>query len=262
MTLPLGRPLKYAAHGFVQPVRATREAIPRFAAARYGGPAPLIDAIGSLASTTFDPDRLHPNVRAFWEGMHPSMWVESLRWERWALALAAPYVPLAAAAGNLRVRDRIDVPTPMSSSVRRVEWPDGSRSREWIRTFTGTSELFYAAAMRPWTDGDRSYLSMAFPFGRAHLMVLLRLHNHGGGMQLSTRDDDLAGTYMVIPLARHFVALPGPPTQETLSNGPSHDGVVVQHEGFAAGRRTFAMRYRIVMGAPVGERAQPYLPSM
>ncbi len=247
MRLPLGRPLRYGDHAFVQPVRGTRDPIPRFVQAQVigEGTVPLLDDLDALASESFVPSRLHPRIRAFFETPCTGMTVDWLRWEPWALGLASVYVPVAARLGNLRVLDRVEQPRPMSSSVRALRWPDGSTSREWIRTLSGTSQLFYAAALRPWRTPEKSYFSMAFPFGSVHLMVLLRLRQRGELLELSTRNDTIAGTYTIVPGERHFVALPGPPTHEVLSYELADDGLEVLHEDFLGSRRTFAMRYRL-----------------
>lgn len=247
MRLPLGRPLPYRDYPFVQPVRGTRDPIPRFVRAEVvdDGPVCMLDDMQALASASFAPSRLHPRIRAFFETPCTGMTVEWLRWERWALGLAAIYVPAAACLGNLCMLDRVLQPRPMSSSMRTLRWPDGSTSREWIRTLSGTSQLFYAAAVRPWRSEEGSYLSVAFPFGPVHLMVLFRLRQCGELLQLSTRNDTLAGTYSIVPGARRFVALPGPPTDEVLSYEFTSDGLAVVHEDFLGPRRTFAMRYRV-----------------
>ena len=256
MTLPLARPLAYGDYPFVQPVRAGTGSIPTLDSPVSGANlhpqrVPLFDDLRILDCATFDASRLHPEVRRFYETPHRRMTVAALRWERWALGLALAYVPVAARLENLRVPDRVNTPTPMSSSVRRLTWPDGTSSREWVRCVAGTSQLFYVAALRPWSDGERSYLSMAFPFGPGHLMVLLRTREEAGELVFSTRDDSLAGTYAIIPRERAFVAFPGPPNDETLRATATTDGVAVVHEGHLGARRTFTMRYGIRGGRTV-----------
>ena len=251
MRLPLGRPLPYRRYPFVQAVRVNglgtvpRHCLEENVSAQR---APLIPGFDALRSSGFDPDQVHPLLRGFYENDEPhQMRVEWLHWEPWATPLALAYVPLARRLGNLCVPAEIDADARMSSAVQHLDLPDGGSSRRWIRTLSGTCQTFYVAALRTWVDPERcaTYWSLAFPYPGMHLMVLLQVRNQGDGIVVSSRDGGLAGTYAVLPGRHRFVALPGPPTHETLSFWVEGGCVVGQHEDFIAGRRTFAMRYRI-----------------
>jgi hypothetical protein len=241
MRLPLLRPLRYRDFAFVQGVQRGDWPV-------QPGRASLIDDLDSLRSATFDPARVHPTIRRFYEGSTgcrmSALW---LRWETWALPLAYAYVPIARRLGNLCVPDVIDDGARMSSTVHRFSPSDGNESRRWTRAFSGANTQFYTAAFRPWVDREAgaTYLSMAFPFPGAHVMVLLRMRNDGDGMVCSTRYDDLAGTYLVMAGRTRFVALPGPPTDEVLTFRAQTDDITALHEDFMYDRRTFALEYRI-----------------
>lgn len=208
----------------------------------------LVPRFDELASKTFRPDAVDPLVRAFYE--HTTRFeieVQHLAWRRWARPLSLPYRWITGTLGNLRVPPRIDEPRDMSSDVRRIDLRDGGASRAWTRTFSGTNEAFYAAAVRVHTTPDESFLSLAFPLPRAHLAVVLRVENHGAsGVRLTTRRGAISGTYLVLAGEGRFTALPGPPTSEELTFEARPDGVMVgSHVDRLLGRTAFEMRYEI-----------------
>ncbi|MBZ0236403.1 MAG: hypothetical protein K8M05_29010 [Deltaproteobacteria bacterium] len=251
MKLPLGRPLAYERFPFVQAARSpVRAPVPRDVLGERVGPgrAALIPDFDALRSATFHPGRVHPRLRGFYERPEPHhMRVEWLRWEPWAEPLAFAYLPLARRVGNLCIPRLVDGGARMSSSVQELFLHDGGSSRRWVRTLSGTSRVFYIAALRTWVDehGQASYWSLAFPFPGINLMVLLRLRNVDDGIEVSSRADELTGTYVIVPGRRVFVALPGPPTHEVLRFWVEGEAVAGAHEDFLGGRRAFALRYRI-----------------
>ena len=135
----------------------------------------------------------------------------------------------------------------MLSSVRTLDLGPSGSSRESVRLWSGSGRLFYIAAFRPWVDwkGHSTYFSMAFPLPSTQLMVLLRLRNVGAGLTFSSDDRAPAGTYVIVAGAGGFVALPGPPTSETLSLDVKDGTIACRHVDNVRGRLAFSLDYRV-----------------
>jgi hypothetical protein len=148
--------------------------------------------------------------------------------------------------GNLFMPPTTSAPRRMTSAIFPVTWSDDVSTQLWVRTFTGSNELFYVGSLLGAVVEGRSYLSVAFPVRAGHLLVVLRLSNaHRGGMVADSRDDRFAGTYLVLPRDGLSLVLPGPPTAERLSFAPTAGRIDGSHEGFLGGRRTFRVEYGI-----------------
>ncbi|GAB5543892.1 MAG: hypothetical protein SangKO_036520 [Sandaracinaceae bacterium] len=245
MSLPLGRPLRYADHPLVAEIPPTAGRVDTSTLSPQGPPVPLVDDLEALRSESFDPSEVHPRLRDFFEGPRSRVVLERVRWARWALPLGAVYAPLAERLGNLRVPLHLEEPRPMASAVRAY-----GDARSWTRCFSGDASLFYTGALRTWRrpDGASSYLSMTFPFPYVQLLVVLRLTSPSGGLVGRSAGDGVAGTYLIVPGARRFVALPGPPTEETLRFTVEGERLRCRHEDRLLGRLAFQLDYGLDEG--------------
>lgn len=242
MSLPLFRPLRFADHALVSPIPAASGRVDASTLAVDGAVAGYVLELDALRSCTFAPRDVHPRIRHFLASSrgHSKTMMEA-RWEPWARALAWLYSPLAEHLGNLRVPERRDEPVSIKSDVRRA-----GADRIVTRTMRGSGRLFYTAALRSGVtdDGRASCMAMTFPFPRANLLVVLRLCNDGDGL-VATTGAPGGGTYGILPRGDRFVALPGPPTEETLTFRVEGGSVRVCHEDYLLGRRAFTIDYRV-----------------
>ena len=177
--------------------------------------AGIVASVDELAGPEFDPARIDPLVREFYE--HTTRFALDIvpEWRLWvrpgyllyrtvvARPLGQANVPMNQRETQRGIRSRIDTITPTGSHVVAI--------RGWIRSFTDTDEPIYIGIYTTYRHGDRGYVSVGFPLPQASFTAtLLPRARAGGGMVLTSRsDDDQPGHYLayIDPATRDLTVL-------------------------------------------------------
>jgi hypothetical protein len=155
--------------------------------ARIGGLIPCFDA---LSSSSFDPSRVHADIRAFYEQTH------AYQLDTWAttyfparLALWALVQTISRKVDQLNFPlDGLDTAHGMTSEIVLLREPDGTiRYTGWFRKLQRTGRViytgFYMVARPPHADGP--CVKVVFPMPGGSATVLLRPENvDGEGLRL------------------------------------------------------------------------------
>lgn len=149
--------------------------------------AGLIADLEQLRSPAFDPDRVHPNVRDFYER---SARYALDAWSEWNPLLKPAAAAVRALFGArlqqlnvpLRPLETADGMTSRVALVSRLD-SDGPEFAAWTRTFESSGMTIYAGAystcMPPNAGGPCVRVVFPLPNGRA--VVILEPHNEPGG---------------------------------------------------------------------------------
>lgn len=140
--------------------------------------AGLLSDMADLDGPGFDPTRLHPAIRDFYE--HTAMWEMDAwaRWTRWA----EPGGRAIAAVFSRRLRqlalplDPLDVAHGLDSRVVRLTAPDGTHlGTAWQRTLRATGATAFGGfyGVRNLPGADRPSVRVVFPLPNGSVTVLL-----------------------------------------------------------------------------------------
>ena len=148
--------------------------------------AGLLPDIGMLAGVGFDPDRLHPDVRDFYE--RTGLW-RMEAWVQWApvFAVGGWFVTrfFGRRVGQLALPIRsLDTARGIDSRVERVVGADGGyRGAAWLRTSRATGEYIYSGFYRvsQLPGSDRPSVHVSFPLPLGNVQVFLRPEVEEGG---------------------------------------------------------------------------------
>lgn len=232
-----------------------------------------MDDLDAFARDDFDPGRVHPTIRDFYEStLDYAMWFD-VDWHRGFRAGAA------GAAHLTRWLEQLNLPGPgadgpwnVESDLRRV--PDDADPREdvrlWTRTRTGTGEAVADPAVEPGQtvfvalygahetpSGDR-LVNVAVPLPGSNLSTVLRPDHLGAGdatgLELTTFAPGQPGLFAVTPagafrLPMHQRFRTYPTTSPAAPSTPVADAdLVTTQEMWLCGRQfltvTYGMRRR------------------
>jgi len=214
----------------------------------------MVDRIESYASDGFEPTRVAPSVRQFYE---QSGGYELDVKPEWAVPwrqLAVLYRPVATRIQQLSIPMRpVSGETALTGRVVGVDADDHSTgTRAWIRSnesrTAGNQQMTYVGIYDRYVADDRSFLRVAFPLPGGTLTGILRVENggdDGDGLVFSSHpavgNSDDAGLYLV--LWGVGIRLP---LNETLVVDPD-SGTTVQavHRVDLLGCSVFELQYRI-----------------
>jgi hypothetical protein len=155
----------------------------------------ILASLDALRGATFDPDRVDPLVREFYE--HTSRFRLSIvpEWRPWmkpAYELFKRVVadPLGQAAipSNIEEAQR-----GMVSTIDTIDLDDDSEIdiRGWIRTFADSGKPIYVGIYTSFRHEDRGYVSVGFPIPSANFTATLLPRNFGERDLLLTSRTDL-----------------------------------------------------------------------
>ena len=162
----------------------------------------ILASLDTLAGPTFDPARVHPLIREFYE--HTSRFKLSIipEWRRsmkpaYGLFKRLVAEPLGQAAipSNIEEAQRGMVSTIDTISL---EGDDEIDIRGWIRTFADTGKPIYVGIYTTFRHEGRGYVSVGFPIPGANFTATLLPRNAGEhDLELSSRADlPYPGHYM------------------------------------------------------------------
>jgi len=154
----------------------------------------IVDSLDSLAGPEFDPARVDPLVREFYE--HTTRFTLDIvpEWRLWvrpgyllyrnllARPLGQASVPMNQRETQRGIRSRIDTIAAPGNDVVAV--------RGWIRSFTDNDEPIYIGIYTTYRDQQRGYVSVGFPLPQASFTATLAPKARpGGGLILTSRSE-------------------------------------------------------------------------
>src|SRR3954449_11785572 len=156
----------------------------------------ILASLDSLDGPTFDPGRVHPLIREFYE--HTSRFRLSIipEWRRWMKPgyelfkrLVAQPLGQAAIPSNTEEAQR-----GMVSTIDTIALNDSEEIniRGWIRTFADSGKPIYVGIYTSFRHEDRGYVSVGFPIPSANFTATLLPRNVGEHDFLLTSRSDLA----------------------------------------------------------------------
>src|SRR5205085_8694313 len=143
----------------------------------------ILASLDSLDGPDFDPRRVHPLIREFYE--HTSRFKLSIvpEWRRWMKPayelfkrMVAEPLGQAAIPSNIEEAQR-----GMVSTIDTIDL-DGDDEidiRGWIRTFADSGKPIYVGIYTTFRHDDRGYVSVGFPIPSANFTATLLPHNSG-----------------------------------------------------------------------------------
>src|SRR6478736_1208392 len=209
--VPLPARTRYVGTGYVRELAATL-------GGSYVADAPdtgIIASLDVLTGPQFDPGRVDPQVREFYE--HTTRFALDIdpEWRLWvrpgyllyrtlvARPLGQASVPMNQRESQRGVRSRIDTISDATGA--------GVAVRGWIRSFADNDEPIYVGIYTTYRHDDRGYVSVGFPIPQASFTAtLLPQPRTGGGLTLTSRgDDDQSGHYLtyIDPVTLELTAL-------------------------------------------------------
>ncbi|MGI8331567.1 hypothetical protein ACRYCC_16510 [Actinomadura scrupuli] len=209
--VPLGARGRYVGTGYVRDLAGVLGGTYVEDAADVG----IVASLDELRGPDFDPARVDPRVREFYE--HTTRFTLDIvpRWRLWvrpgyllyrtllARPLGQASVPMNQREAQRGVRGRIDTITSSQDGVPPI--------RGWIRSFADTDEPIYVGIYTTYRHEGRGYVSVGFPVPQASFTAtLLPRARAGGGLILTSRSDlDQPGHYLtyIDPQSRDLTAL-------------------------------------------------------
>src|SRR4051812_29549035 len=154
----------------------------------------ILASLDGLDGPTFDPGRVHPLIREFYE--HTSRFRLSIipEWRRWMKPgyelfkrLVAEPLGQAAIPSNTEEAQRGMVSTIDTIALNDSEEID---IRGWIRTFADSGKPIYVGIYTSFRHEDRGYVSVGFPIPSANFTATLLPCNAGDhGLVLTSRTE-------------------------------------------------------------------------
>jgi hypothetical protein len=213
----------------------------------------IVASLDALAGPQFDPDRVDPRVREFYE--HTTRFILDIvpEWRLWvrpgyllyrtlvARPLGQASVPMNQREAMRGVRSRIDTITSADSDVVAV--------RGWIRSFADNDEPIYVGIYTTYRHDGRGYVSVGFPLPQASFTAtLLPRPRPDGGLTLSSRGQDgQSGHYLtyIDPGSGELTALAVHGFAEHLDVYVEDNELRADHAFWVFGFPFLVLRYRI-----------------
>ncbi|MGI5232816.1 hypothetical protein [Actinoallomurus sp. CA-142502] len=213
----------------------------------------IVASLDQLRGPDFDPARVDPRVREFYE--HTTRFTLDIvpQWRLWvrpgylvyrtliARPLGQASVPMNQREALRGVRGRIDTITP--------EQDDDVAIRGWIRSFADNDEPIYVGIYTTYRHEGRGYVSVGFPIPQASFTAtLLPRARPGGGLVLTSRSDlDQPGHYLtyVDPDTRDLTAMAVHGFAEQLDVYVRDDELRAEHSFWVFGIPFLVLHYRM-----------------
>lgn len=205
----------------------------------------------------FDTDRVHPEVRRFYEQTDEYDLRYETRWHRGFRFGAALASLVTSRLEQLNLPGRNDGRTRrLESEIAAVPATvDPRGSRVWTRTAPDGQAVFVAVYATHACDGV-TYANVAVPLPGSNLSTVLRPEHDGRGVRFTTRGPGDGGLYLTspigavrLPMDQRFRVLPAGERSVTgtdVGHEPTDDAdLVADHEMWLCGRQFLTIRYRI-----------------
>jgi len=223
----------------------------------------LVESLDDLRSPLFDPDKVHPVIRKFYEHTSSFDLDFTIRWNPLVRPFGWIYDRLLAKRMKQLIipMDR-DLLCKLDSWLEIMHFDKSDPDvRCWIRVDPESHLPVYVGAYKTYRsmmDGEPArYVSVAFPVpGGTITTVLTPMNFEGNEMQLDTRYKKSTenGLYIVIPHKRSFTMLPAFGLAEHFRLWPvettAPPSVKVIHDCYWLGMRAFELHYQITEMRP------------
>lgn len=231
----------------------------------------LMESLDLLRWAQFNPDRVHPLIREFYEHTSRFDMAIEIQWNPLVRPFGALYLALVG-----RAMQQLQVPLNSEGfegldnwlEVIDLEGDSKPDFRCWIRVLRDSHIPVYVGAYKTYRSGldneQRAYVSVAFPVpGGTITTVLTPLNLDPNGLHLTTNAPGSTenGVYWLIPHRRSFSMAPafGLSEQFRLRPSPDDSKVLVTHDCYWLGIRAFTMYYTI---SPMRPRSQASIQSL
>jgi hypothetical protein len=213
----------------------------------------ILASLDSLEGPTFDPSRVHPLVREFYE--HTSRFRLSIvpEWRRWMKPGYEVFKRLVAQPlGQATIPSNIEeAQRGMVSTIDTIAF-DGNEEidiRGWIRTFADSGKPIYVGIYTSFRHEDRGYVSVGFPIPSANFTATLLPRNAGeDGLELTSRTE--------LPYPGHYLSSVDSERdaltvlkllyfQEQISVYVAGGELKTEHSFYLAGQRFLTLHYDI-----------------
>jgi hypothetical protein len=213
----------------------------------------IVASLDELAGPGFDPARVDPRVREFYE--HTTRFALDIvpEWRLWvrpgyllyrnlvARPLGQANVPMNQRETQRGVRSRIDTISSPRDGVVSV--------RGWIRSFADTDEPIYVGIYTTYRAGERGYVSVGFPLPQASFTATLEPRaREDGGLTLTSRGTgEHPGHYLtyIDPDTRKLTALSVHGFAEQLDVYVTGGALVAEHAFRVFGLPFLVLHYRM-----------------
>lgn len=214
-----------------------------------------MESLSDYARPGFDPDVVHPDVRALYEETDTFEMTVDATWH-------FPYSLGAGVASRWTSRvEQLNLPGPGGDSKRvsselfslaesAASTDPRDEPRLWIRTDDDTGEGVFIAIYASYVEDDERFVNITVPLPSTNLATVLRIEHHGEGVALTTNCPS-GGLYLHtsagafrLPASQHFRVSPA---QD--SEAPTHDGdrsevdVLADQRIYAFGLPLVTVRY-------------------
>jgi hypothetical protein len=212
----------------------------------------IVGSLDTLRGPDFDPGRVDPLVREFYE--HTTRFALDIEpeWRMWvrpgyllyrtvvARPLGQASLPMNQREAQRGIRSRIDTITDVDGVVS---------VRGWVRSFADDDEPIMLGIYTTYTHEDRGYVSVGFPVPEGSFTATLRpLPRPDGGLTLTSRvEDGQAGHYLtyVDTAADELTALAVHGFEEQLDVYVEGGALRAEHAFWVFGLPFLVLHYRI-----------------
>jgi hypothetical protein len=213
----------------------------------------IVGSLDTLRGPDFDPGRVDPLVREFYE--HTTRFALDIEpeWRMWvrpgyllyrtvvARPLGQASLPMNQREAQRGIRSRIDTITDVDGVVS---------VRGWVRSFADDDEPIMLGIYTTYTHEDRGYVSVGFPVPEGSFTATLRpLPRPDGGLTLTSRvEDGQAGHYLtyVDTTADELTALAVHGFEEQLDVYVEDGALRAEHAFWVFGFPFLVLHYRIL----------------
>jgi hypothetical protein len=217
----------------------------------------LIKEFASLASPSFDPSEVHPDVVRFYER---SSEYDLDAWSQWC-GFFKPLGGLLALLFSRRLQQLnvplsgLDTSRGIKSEIVQLVDPASGEAKvtAWVRQLLGTQNVLYAGSYsicRP-TRATGPCVRVVFPLPNGNAIVIMRPHLHGdGSFSVISRGDGFgdAGFYFTVHRGDRVRARYVRAMREEIRVYPAGEeqgGVRADHTLWFAGMRFLQLHYRL-----------------
>lgn len=187
-----------------------------------------MNSLEDYARSGFDPDAVHPDVRALYEQTATFEMTITATWH-------FPYSLGACLASQWTDRiEQLNLPGPGGDSKRvssdlftlaesAASTDPRDKPRLWVRTDTETGEGVFVAIYASYVEGDERFVNIAVPLPSTNLATVLRMDHYGEGVSLTT-DSPNGGLYLHTSLGAFRL-----PASQKFRVSPIQDSTVSTH---------------------------------